>query len=500
MEFLAARAYCQKEQSDQKDLENRKRAPRMAFETGMAALAAKKNRSVITEVASRITLQLIKAGPSPQGGTHQSLDWLRQYFKRSQALTLCDLLCCLAVLRFAENDDDALSIFQDVKNIHSHSQDDLTENDSDVVTDILLQFIADTSVMHRRIAMWAFELTSSRIGVNGLQTLFDVLDKPENVSGKNDLEQEPADDTGSDGESSQGGGDDTTMQSARIELGSDVEEVSEDDASSASSSANNSDSDASELTRFNSALASTLGTAVASDAISDDSSDTSMDSEQMHAIEPQLAEMFRQRLGEGASHAKKSAKPGGEKKQEQAAARRDILDFKNRVLDMLELWLKDNPANQLALEAVPPLLRLVRTTRSKQLREKAAEILRAWQIKAKKKGEPPFVAEADGEDGGRTSWEILAAIHQEALAKPFLHLHVNLCSSTSLFVCRCAVRSARDKDGAEKVVTKRVKRVEKQYARTGENAGERLKETAFWRDFEGWKRDVLANVERKGKT
>ena len=220
----------------------------------------------------------------------------------------------------------------------------------DTMVDIVLATIAQPPVLYKRIADWAFQLICQEMGGKGIEAMRNVLQKKENLSGKNEIEED-SEDEGSeldDLEDSVDAGKDEKMEDVEAENGSE--------------SSNESDSADSELTHFNDALASTLGTS--NQAVSDpEQSDSSMDDEQMFQLEPQLTEMFKQRLAQKPSDSKSKRRAGGVKKQEQATARQAVLEFKNRVLDLFEEYLTKHPGLPLTLRASIPLLELVRTTK-----------------------------------------------------------------------------------------------------------------------------------------
>ena len=418
----------------------------------------------------------------------------------------------LATIMIANKADDALTTFQEVQVFCT--QGCLSQDDIDVLVDMLVALVAQHITLYRRLAVHAFRAINEKIGLNGLHTLFDILSKRENVSGKHDLEQDAREDEVSDVSSEAAAGqeeEDVATGMTNVELGSsddDVEELSASDSESRTSPPNSdAESDASELARFNAVLASTLQTkrSHTNETDAPSSSDESMNDDQMLALEPELAEMFRQRLGEDASKTQSDTSRkngGGHNKQAQAIARRNILDFKNRILDMLEIYLTQNPGLQLTFEAMIPLLMLVRTTGSKQLREKGAKILKAWQAVTKKKGGPTFTTKPEtGQDKGiqqGTGWDLLEAVHAEALARPFSHMHAQLCSSTSLFIARCAMRGAVKGCDNTKTARKRMRKIEKIYAETRVKAKdvglEQLLKTSFWREFNAWKADELTRA------
>ncbi|KDR81783.1 hypothetical protein GALMADRAFT_221648 [Galerina marginata CBS 339.88] len=97
-----------------------------------------------------------------------------------------------------------------------------------------------------------------------------------------------------------------------------------------------------------------------------------MDDDQMMAIDEQLAQVFRSRANE--------RKPGKD-----VDAQREATHFKNRVLDLVDTYLKKQPSNPLVLRLITPLLDIVASSSQdeRQLSDKARGILRSRFLKAK---------------------------------------------------------------------------------------------------------------------
>ncbi|KAJ2925203.1 hypothetical protein H1R20_g11861, partial [Candolleomyces eurysporus] len=119
-----------------------------------------------------------------------------------------------------------------------------------------------------------------------------------------------------------------------------------------------------------------------------------MDDDQMMAIDAQLAQVFQARANE-----KKGAK--------NANAQREATHFKNRVLDLVDIFLKKQPTNTLTPRFIVPLVEVIAGSGQDemQLRDKAKGILRSRISKAK---EYPSAVDAD------EVAEILQALHGRA--------------------------------------------------------------------------------------
>lgn len=183
-----------------------------------------------------------------------------------------------------------------------------------------------------------------------------------------------------------------------------------------------------EITKFNAALADIVGTRQFDQNMTngDDSSDDDeeeMDDEQMFALDDQMAMIFKER------------KKITSKKQENKGAKSNMINFKNKVLDLLETYIKQEHSNPLSLTLVLPLLSLIRTTTSKQIANRACKLIRDLTQKCKGK-EIPFL-----QDIG-VAWDILQAVHGEIM-KDASRAHATACSQSSLMIVKVLVNSDR---------------------------------------------------------
>lgn len=89
---------------------------------------------------------------------------------------------------------------------------------------------------------------------------------------------------------------------------------------------------------------------------------------EMLALDTKLSAIFKQRS--------QSRPPT---KQQKKQARHSVLNFKHRILDLLESYVRNQAANPLALALPLPLLHLVRRTGSKALAHRACDVLVLYQ-------------------------------------------------------------------------------------------------------------------------
>ncbi|KAF8831365.1 hypothetical protein HHX47_DHR1000710 [Lentinula edodes] len=132
-----------------------------------------------------------------------------------------------------------------------------------------------------------------------------------------------------------------------------------------------------------------------------------MDDDQMMAIDEHLAEVFRSRVNE-----KKASKD--------LDAQREATHFKNRVLDLIDIFIKKQPSSPLIVRLIIPLVDLITrsTTDEKQLSDKARGIARSRIGKAKE-----FASAEKKKVGGGGEKEEGEGEEQEEVTSIFETLH-----------------------------------------------------------------------------
>lgn len=207
-----------------------------------------------------------------------------------------------------------------------------------------------------------------------------------------------------------------------------------DSASDSTTDDDQADDADNELAAFDAKLAQALGTrSAANGAGSGDEeslSDEDMNDEQMEAIEEHLENIFRE--------SKKVASKSTEKKD----AKETIVNFKCRVLELLEIYVKQQHSTVLALSLLLPLLSLVRTTTSPLVVTKACNVVREYSRLCKGNGVPE-IGNAD------TTIVLLDSVHSEA-SRGDSNAHASACSQASLLLVKVLV--AHDRECLRRVV------------------------------------------------
>jgi len=345
------------------------------------------------------------------------------------------LLYSLVIFQLYNGESEALSVLEELKICydklirHKDAEDSDTDA-SEILVELLLSFISKPSALLRKVSQHVFSAFMTEINANGLKLMTDVLQSDESLRGQQELfDQEPEDEDQIE--------DDSELDSDVEVVDMDADEghinghLNGDDDDSEPEDEDSEIEDDEEAKKLDDALAKALGTRRLDQEDEEDSdSDADMTDSEMMALDSKLVEIFSQR------------KKVPNKKQEQKDAKENMINFKNRVLDLLEIYVKKQAANPLALELLLPLLELMRTTKTKQLSEKSQNVIAAFAKAAKgtKKAESAV-------DIG-TLEELMKTIHIEAAKDPS-HSLARAASTASLMIASRILRQS--KDNVEKI-------------------------------------------------
>ena len=129
-----------------------------------------------------------------------------------------------------------------------------------------------------------------------------------------------------------------------------------------------------------------------------DDDEESMDDEQMMALDDQLATIFRERQKALNEHGTIAVRKRSQD------AKTNMVHFKARVIDLLDIYIKAQPSSPLILTAVIPLISIVKTSNDKALIDRAHTLLKSKLCKIKSlpilktSEEDEKVGESDEED------------------------------------------------------------------------------------------------------
>ncbi|KAK1014596.1 DNA-directed DNA polymerase [Friedmanniomyces endolithicus] len=341
-----------------------------------------------------------------------------------------DMLFGLSMVQVYNREADSVEALSDLQ--ESYNAWEAGAESSTGVVELLLSFVSKPSASLRKLAERTFAVLAGNVTAESLRSFVDILQQQENLSGQQQLFEQQDDGT----ELANGDVDDDNDRMEEevvdVEDASDVEVVS-GDVANASEDDNEEDSDRysgsdegadgsageDEEAIFDRKLADALGTSGMEEADAD-SDGSDMDDEQMMALEPHLATIFKERS--------KIAS----KKQDNKDAKENIVNFKNRVLDLLAIYVKTQYGNMIAMDVILPLTSLVRTTSSKPTAEKAFAVLKQYFEACSKNRSLPMP------EDDAACFAVLSEIHEEVKLGGS-KLHANACSRSSLFLSKVLV-------------------------------------------------------------
>ncbi|KAF9174057.1 DNA-directed DNA polymerase [Mortierella sp. AD011] len=283
----------------------------------------------------------------------------------------------------------------------------------EVIIDILLSFLIKPSALLRHVSEQVFVIFCDKMTKTGLELMLSTLQTKDN---KDDMfdEQEDAEEEDEDAEAdAHNQSDDDEDEGEGEGEDEDEEEESED------MDVDEEDDDTPVDEEFRRKLAEALNV---NEDDEDESEEELLDDEQMMAFDEKLNEIFRQ---------KKLAK------SQQKDAKQTLIHFKNKVLDLLELYIKKQSSNELVLDLIVPLLSLVLipSASNKPVHDKISALLRNKLAKIK-----DYPRECDDEH----VFEILTQVHELAKKSPDAKFS-GLCGDLSLLLVKVLIGGQDDK-------------------------------------------------------
>ncbi|KAJ3284320.1 DNA-directed DNA polymerase [Rhizoclosmatium sp. JEL0117] len=298
-------------------------------------------------------------------------------------------------------------------------------NPVDVIIDILLSFLAKPSALFRGVVENVFKVFCPVLTESGLQLIFDILKAKSGVAGAEELFEEGDEDEDDDED------DDDVMEIDASEVGKgDEEEDDEEDEDDENDDDDDDEDEADEpeesVEELKNRLKAALG-GVADDAADmnpddaeDDDDEKSLNDEEMEAFDEKLSAIFRERK---------------KVKTEQRDKKQQVLHFKLRVVDLIELFIKKQPANPLILSLIMPSLAVViETADSDESRELHTKMTTLIKTKLATVKEVPPVESLE------SGLALLKEIQELAAKSPSASV-AGLCSAMSLLVTRSIAHS-----------------------------------------------------------
>jgi DNA polymerase phi len=375
------------------------------------------------------------------------------------------MLYALVIFQLYNGESDAVSLIDELKVCYEnliHGNDDLKPGPDASVTlvEILLSFMSKQSLLLRKIAQQVFAAFSGDFEEESLKLLIDVLESSENLKGQQELFDQDDSDNELDS-------DVEVLEANGINGRDESDAVTESDEEDSDSDENGDEEedveDDVEAQKLDEALAKALGTHRVDQDLMEDSSDSDayMSDSEMMELDTKLIEIFSQR------------KKQPNKKQEKKDARENIVNFKSRVLDLLEIYVKDQAASPVAAGLLLPLLKLIRTTTAKPVSEKAHNVITVF-AKASR-GLKPIEDSVKFDRSQRI--QVLKDIHQEA-SKNQSHAFAKAASTASLLVATSLFRANKSNR----------KKIAKIYHETEDSwaEGELKMQASFFHDWVNW--------------
>ena len=394
---------------------------------GLLKALRSSKKSHFQSTASKETKTLVKRTDKAIQDAQEKVAKTKDQSKAATAQAFA-LLFAMSVFQIYNEEPDAVPVLED---LHACAGDWGKDTESaSVLIELLLSFVSKQSALFRKLAEQVFSAFTGSLTADGLQSMLDILSQKESMSGQQELFAQgedgegAAEEEGSDDGSAIDVEDMSDVEMVDGEVNGEGESGSDDDGDSSDESSGDDneeeEEDEEELAAFDRKLAEALGTAGFDQDADEDDQDSDMDDEQMLAVEPALEKVF------------KEIKKRSGKKQDNKDAKDNIINFKNRVLDLLNIYVKAQHSNILALDILMPLCILVRTTSSKPTAEKAFSVLKAYFDACSKHKSTPDFSEPE------PVLSLLASLHAE-MAKDGSKLHASACSRSSLFLARVLV-------------------------------------------------------------
>ncbi|GAB1202977.1 hypothetical protein APSETT445_001601 [Aspergillus pseudonomiae] len=342
------------------------------------------------------------------------------------------LLYSMTILQVYNGDADAVSMLDELDFCFSKifgdkkSKKEETADASDALVEILLSFASKPSQLFRRMSEQVFSAFADKISENGLDSLVSILEAKESLAGQQEMFEQ--DDEGEEDEEMMDiDEDDSDVEVVDVE-GSDDDDDEDEEEGSEEEEDGNEDEEA----IFEAKLAEALGPHRANQDLNDDEedSDADMNDDEMEQVDQQLAKVFQAR------------RDALSKNKDKKDAKGNMVNFKNRVLDLLEIYVKKCHSKLLALDLLLPLLRLTRKSTVKQISNKANSVLRDYTRLCKGSALPKL-------ESVEPAWELLNSIHKEA-SHSGPPSHASSCSLASLLMVKVLV--AHDKDNISGIV------------------------------------------------
>lgn len=340
------------------------------------------------------------------------------------------LLYSLTIFQLLNGEPDSVGVFDDLQLCYDQLKKNTAEDDVDtsvVLIEVLLSLISKPSKLLRKASQHVFTAFSDDVSEEGLSLMTDVLKTSEGLKGQQELFDQDNADIEEDGDEDEDEADDSELDSdvEVVETNGDDEEEEEDsdDEEDGDDDADDADEDSEEAKKLDEALAKALGTHLTEDDASD--SDADMTDSEMLQLDSKIVEIFSAR------------KQQPNKKQEKKEAKENMINFKIRILDLLDIYVKKQSGRDEAFSLLLPLLSTIRTTNAPAVKDKAHSVITRFS-KAFKRN-----STVDDALSIAKRRELLKEVHAEA-SRNASHAYAKAASTASILIASSLYRADKE--------------------------------------------------------
>ncbi|KPM38986.1 hypothetical protein AK830_g7580 [Neonectria ditissima] len=406
----------------------------------------------------------------------------------SQSLAM---LHAVSIFQLYNQDPDAMEVLNDLSQysdrLKKGKSGDSEPGTSELLVEILLSMVSRPSSLMRQVSQQVFDAFTPHISAEGLELLTGPLSSDESTKGQKELFNTDDDMEIDEDESSD------IEDDSDIEIDSDVEfiDLKEQNGDEASGdegedddSGSGSDSDEGETGEASKGewqapeeLDDLLGKILQSHRLDKDAeaessdSDVDMSDSQMLALDDKLAQVM-----------KNTVKAKGDSKKQKKEAKQSVINFKNRILDLLDIYIRNEVLKPLTFSLLLPVLSLMRSTNTKPLAARACEIILNYQKALKKARNTRDEVEAPPAED---LLGLLLEVHAEA-AKDNAHAYAKAASAASLIVASALYSADKSK----------IKDVAAVYANSQSDwvLGEAKLQSSFFADWNNWCQNLASQA------
>ncbi|KAG5998298.1 hypothetical protein E4U43_002456 [Claviceps pusilla] len=472
---------------------------RSRLETSLAKLArASTDFAVFCKAVASIDSSAMTMTDEIKKAKDEALTRMRTLLKsKIDAAQGLAMLHAISIFQLYNEDPDAMDVLDDLSQCYDKlrsagnatgegsSSSSSNQGGSELLVEILLSMIARPSSLMRQVSQQVFGVFTRQMSEHSMELLTGPLGSDESTKGQRELfnteddameiesdaseaEEEEEDDDDKDGvidvedasdfeidsnlEFVDVNGDDE--DSEEQDEDEDEDEDEDDDDDDDDDDDENEDQDDGDSGNANTKtgkrklnqdgewdnpeeLDNILGKILKSHRLDKDAEAESSDDEgdmsdaQMFALDQQLSAAIAPRIKANKTDTKKQKKD----------AKQSVVNFKHRVLDLVDIYVKNEPLHPLTFSTLLPLLNLMRTTSTKALANRAYEVILNLR-KAIKKARASATAASSSTIDEAQLLPLLRACHDEA-GKDDAQAYAKAASAASLIVAAAMFRQQR---------------------------------------------------------